>query len=124
EDYLAEIYPVLKGAAVFYHATLVKEPKNGWWITAPSVSPENAFKMPNGKVASVVMGPTIDNQIVRELYEAVIKANDILQLVVHLVAELERQLRYLPPTLVVSISGRVIVWLEDYAEIEPQHLHE
>ncbi|WP_243403229.1 glycoside hydrolase family 95 protein [Sphingobacterium haloxyli] len=123
ENYLAEIYPVLKKAAVFYHATLVKEPKNGWWVTAPSVSPENAFKMPNGKVASVAMGPTIDNQIVRELYEAVIEANDILQLKDPFVVDLERQLRDVPPPVVVSNSGRVMEWLEDYAEVEPQHRH-
>src|SRR5690606_1068896 len=72
--YLKEVYPVLKGAAVFYKATLVKDPKTGWLVTSPSISPENGFKLANGKRAAVVMGPTIDNQIVRELYQAVIAA--------------------------------------------------
>ena len=123
QEYLAEIYPVLKGAAVFYHATLVKDPKTGWWITAPSVSPENAFKMPNGQVASVAMGPTIDNQIVRELYEAVIQANAILHLDDPFVNKLEQQLVDLPPPVIISPSGRVMEWLEDYEEVEPEHRH-
>ncbi len=60
--YLREVYPVLRDAALFYHHTLIKEPSNDWLVTAPSVSPENAFLLPTGKRASVVMGPTIDNQ--------------------------------------------------------------
>ncbi|HMR19302.1 MAG TPA: glycoside hydrolase family 95 protein, partial [Sphingobacterium sp.] len=78
--YLRKVYPILKGAAEFYQATLVRHPRTGWLVTSPSVSPENAFQLPNGKRASVAMGPTIDNQIVRELYTAVIRANDILGL--------------------------------------------
>ncbi|MGO3306667.1 MAG: glycosyl hydrolase family 95 catalytic domain-containing protein, partial [Sphingobacterium sp.] len=122
-SYLAEVYPILRGAAEFYHATLVKDPKTGWWVTAPSVSPENAFTMANGKTTAVVMGPTIDNQIVRELYESVIKANEILALGDSFTVELSEQLKEVPPPVVVSESGRVMEWLEDYQEPEPKHRH-
>lgn len=122
-SYLAEVYPILRGAAEFYHATLVKDPKTGWWVTAPSVSPENAFTMANGKTTAVVMGPTIDNQIVRELYESVIKANEILALGDSFTAELSAQLNEIAPPVVVSESGRVMEWLEDYQEPEPKHRH-
>lgn len=121
--YLAEVYPVLRDAALFYHHTLIKEPHNGWLVTAPSVSPENAFLMPNGKKASVVMGPTIDNQIVRELYNNVIAAADMLGLRDAFVDTLERCLPHLPPPVQIGSDGRVLEWLEAYEEPEPQHRH-
>jgi len=123
EQYLKEIYPVLKEAAVFYKATMVKDPKTGWLVTSPSVSPENGFKLPNGKRAAVVMGPTIDNQIVRELYQSVVAANQILSLNDDFAKQLQADIKELAPAVVVSKSGRVMEWLEDYEETEPQHRH-
>ena len=121
--YLKEIYPVLKGAAIFYQSTLVKDPKTGWLVTSPSVSPENGFKMKNGKHGSVVMGPTIDNQIVRELYTSVISADSILDLKDEFSISLRKDLTLIPPAVQVSKSGRVMEWLEDYEETEPKHRH-
>ncbi|WP_099368162.1 glycoside hydrolase family 95 protein [Sphingobacterium sp. 1.A.4] len=121
--YLRDIYPVLKDAALFYQATLVKDPKTGWLVTSPSVSPENGFKMANGKRAAVVMGPTIDNQIVRELYLSVIAADSILGTSDNFSQSLRQDLGKIPPAVVVSKSGRVMEWLEDYEETEPQHRH-
>lgn len=123
KNYLADIYPVLKEAAIFYDATLIEDPKTGWLVTAPSVSPENAFRLPNGKVASVTMGPTIDNQIVRELYNSVISADSILGLKDGIALGLQASISKLPPAAVVSDSGRIMEWLVDYPEVEPQHRH-
>ncbi|QIH36480.1 glycoside hydrolase family 95 protein [Sphingobacterium sp. DR205] len=123
QGYLKEIYPILKGAAQFYDHTLVQDPKTGWWVTSPSVSPENAFRMSNGKVAAVVMGPTIDNQIVRELYQAVIQADSILAIKDSFATSLKGKLQAIPPPVVISQSGRVMEWLEDYQEVEPKHRH-
>ncbi|RYG25554.1 MAG: glycoside hydrolase family 95 protein, partial [Chitinophagaceae bacterium] len=58
KEYLKSIYPILKGSAQFYNSALIKDPKTGWLVTAPSVSPENSFYLPNGKTASISMGPT------------------------------------------------------------------
>lgn len=121
--YLNEVYPILKDAAVFYKNTLVQDPKTKYWVTSPSVSPENGFRLPNGKVASVAMGPTIDNQIVRELYISVISADSILQKKDQFASALKNDLNLLAPAVVVSKDGRVMEWLEDYEEIEPQHRH-
>lgn len=123
KEYLREVYPILKGAAEFYKATMIQDPHTGWWVTAPSVSPENAFRMENGKVASVVMGPTVDHQIVRELYEAVIEANSILELNDSFAENIQEDLNKLPPAVRISDSGRVMEWLKDYEEVEPQHRH-
>lgn len=121
--YLKEVYPILRDAAVFYHHTLIKEPRHGWLVTAPSVSPENAFLMPDGKRASVVMGPTIDNQIVRELYGNVIAAADLLNKRDAFVDTLADHLKSLPPPVRIGPDGRVMEWLEAYEEPEPQHRH-
>ncbi len=123
QDYLREVFPVLRDAAVFYHHTLIKEPRHGWLVTAPSVSPENGFLMPNGNRASVVMGPTIDNQIVRELYEHVIAAATVLDIRDTFVDTLRNSLDLLPPPVQVGSDGRVMEWLEEYEEPEPQHRH-
>lgn len=123
KEYLKEVFPLMKGAAEFYKATLIKDPATGWLVTSPSVSPENGFQLANGKRASVVMGPTIDHQIVRELYSALITADSILQGGDGFVAALKDDLMLLPPAVRISSSGRVMEWLEDYKETEPQHRH-
>jgi len=121
--YLKSIYPVLKGSAEFYKSVLVKDPKTGWMVTSPSVSPENSFYMPNGKTASICMGPTIDNQIVRELFTNVITASKRLKVDADFRRGLEESLKSIPPAGVISKDGRIQEWLEDYKETEPTHRH-
>lgn len=121
--YLAEVFPMLRDAAVFYHHTLIEEPRHGWLVTAPSVSPENAFTMPSGKRASVAMGPTVDNQIVRELYTNVIAAAAVLRIGDPFIDTLQGNLQRLPPPVQIGGDGRVMEWLEEYEEPEPQHRH-
>ena len=65
--YLRTIYPLLKGSAQFFLDTLVEEPTRRWLVTSPSLSPENSH--PYG--ASLVMGPTMDQQILRDLFRSV-----------------------------------------------------
>ncbi len=72
--YLTKVYPVMKGAAQFFLDTLVEEPKHKWLVTCPSLSPENTH--PGG--ASVCAGPTMDSQIIRDLFTNCIHAAEIL----------------------------------------------
>ncbi len=123
KNYLKEIYPVLKGAAKYYNSALIRDPATGWLVTGPSVSPENAFYMPNGKVASICMGPTIDNQIVRELFGNVINAATILGLDKSFRDSLQKKMKLLPPPGRVASDGRLMEWLQEYKEVEPQHRH-
>ncbi len=123
KEYLKSIYPILKGSAQFYNDALVKEPKHNWFVTSPSVSPENSFFLPNGKSASISMGPTIDNQIVRELFGNVITASKVLGKDVAFRQMLEAKMKQLPPVGQISKDGRIMEWLEDYRETDPQHRH-
>ncbi|TWI95257.1 alpha-L-fucosidase 2 [Mucilaginibacter frigoritolerans] len=123
KKYLASIYPILRGSALFYNSILVKDPKTGWQVTSPSSSPENSFYLPNGKIASICMGATIDNQIIRELFNNVIAASKILGKDKAFRAQLSAKLKELPPPGVISKDGRIQEWLEDYKETEPKHRH-
>ncbi len=123
KKYLASIYPILRGSALFYNSILVKDPKTGWQVTSPSSSPENSFYLPNGKTASICMGATIDNQIIRELFNNVITASKILGKDETFRTQLSAKLKELPPPGVISKDGRIQEWLEDYKETDPQHRH-
>ncbi|WP_158994652.1 glycoside hydrolase N-terminal domain-containing protein [Mucilaginibacter sp. L196] len=123
KKYLASIYPILRGSALFYNSILVKDPKTGWQVTSPSSSPENSFYLPNGKTASICMGATIDNQIIRELFNNVITASKILGNDEAFRAQLSARLKELPPPGVISKDGRIQEWLEDYKETDLHHRH-
>lgn len=121
--YLERIYPILKGAAVFYNSMLVKDPKSGYLLTSPSSSPENTFYLPNGKHASICAGPAIDNQIMRELFGNVITATKVLNKDQSFAKELEQKLTQIPPAVRVAEDGRVLEWMEDYKETDKEHRH-
>jgi len=120
--YLKKLYPILKGSAQFYLSMLIKEPTHGWLVTAPSNSPENTFILPDGKQANVCVGPTIDNQLVRYLFNATIQSDKILNTDPGFRKQLEAAVKRLPPDQ-ISKKGRLMEWLQDYPEAEPHHRH-
>jgi alpha-L-fucosidase 2 len=122
KKFLREVYPVLRGSAEFFADTLIKEPSHHWLVTAPANSPENAFTMTNGQNAHVCLGPTLDNQLLRFLFGAVIESAEILGTDKKFAVELKSKRARLPPTRVGS-DGRVMEWLEEYKEPEPTHRH-
>lgn len=121
--YLRDIYPILKGSAQFYSSMLTRDAKTGFLVTSPSSSPENSFYLRNGKTASICVGPTIDNQIIRELFNNVITASKLLGKDETLRKDLAAKLKQLPPAGQISKDGRIMEWLEDYKETELQHRH-
>lgn len=123
QSYLQEIYPVLKGAADFFLSTMIEEPTHGWLVTAPTSSPENSFLFgPEKTPVSICMGPTMDNQLIRELYSNVIEASEILDTDEEYRNQLVAVREKLPPHQ-VSKDGYLMEWLEDYKEAEIHHRH-
>jgi alpha-L-fucosidase 2 len=122
KEYLAWAYPIMKGAAQFYTDMLIPEPKHGWLVTAPSNSPENRFLLPNGEPAYLCMGPSIDQEQIRELFGNCIAAAGILGVDKDFSNELAMKRKRLAP-LQIAPDGRLQEWLEPYKEVEPQHRH-
>jgi alpha-L-fucosidase 2 len=121
-EFLARVYPILKGSAQFYLDSLIEEPSHHWLVTAPSNSPENSFRLPNGQVAHICLGPTIDQQLLRYLFDACRQAGALLDVDADFRRELAEKRARLVPTRVGS-DGRVMEWLEEYAEPDPKHRH-
>ena len=122
-QYLQRIYPTLKGSAEFFLSMLSLEPKHGWLVTAPTLSPENYFYMPGTKKrVSTCMGSTMDNQLAREIFDHVITASEILGVDADFRNQLKETKAKLAPNRIGS-DGRLMEWLEEYEEYDPQHRH-
>ncbi len=107
--YLKQIYPVLKGASEFFLDTLREEPKRKWLVTNPSISPENGH--PFG--AAVCAGPTMDMQIVRDLFANTMKAAETLGLDGDFRKQLAAARARLAPNQIGG-AGQLQEWLEDW----------
>lgn len=123
KDFLKRAYPIMRGAARFFLSTLMEEPVHQWLVTAPSSSPENAFWCGKDSIAtSICMGPTMDVQLLGELFSSTSAAAGILGIDKDFSDSLAAATKRFPPMRVDS-RGRLMEWLEEYAEVEPQHRH-
>ena len=139
-DYLAKIYPALEGASKFFLSTMITDPSTGYLVTAPTSSPENAFVI-DGKEVSICMGPTMDNQLIRELWGNTLKAAEVLRSLDYArddkgdaqddknniineetISKISEAITKLAPNK-ISEQGYLMEWLEDYQEVDPQHRH-
>jgi alpha-L-fucosidase 2 len=114
-------YPIMKGAAEFILDYLVKAP-NGYLVTNPSHSPENAFLTADGKKAMFCVGSTMDFEIIRDLFSNCIEATHILNKDDEFRTKLEATLKKLPP-LQIGKYGQLQEWMIDYEEADPGHRH-
>jgi alpha-L-fucosidase 2 len=122
-DYLRnEAYPSMKEAAEFLLSFMVVD-RNGYLATAPSNSPENAYKMPDGKRFNLTYSATMDIEIATELFRACIKAADLLGEDKAFKSRLDEALAKLPPIRIGKRYGTIQEWIEDYEEVEPGHRH-
>ncbi|NIP85793.1 MAG: hypothetical protein GTO03_09625, partial [Planctomycetales bacterium] len=122
-EYLAGVYPVMKGSVEFYLDNLFEEPENKWLVTGPSASPENGFLLPSGQGGSgICLGPTIDMQQLRELFGNTIRAARILGVDQPLRGELAAKRVRLAPNQIAP-DGVLQEWLKPYREREPTHRH-
>ena len=118
KKYLAQVYPVMIGAAQFFIDTLVEEPKHKWLVTCPSLSPENTH--PGG--VSVCAGPTMDSQIIRDLFSNCIRASAILGVDAELRAKMIATRARLAPNQ-IGKAGQLQEWLEDWDMQAPEMTH-
>jgi alpha-L-fucosidase 2 len=91
-------------------------------VTAPSISPENSFLAPSGAGTEVSLGPTLDNQLLRDLFDHTAAAAEMLGVDPGLRAQAQAARKRLPPDR-VGRHGQVQEWLEDFDEAEIIHRH-
>ena len=117
--FLEDVYPTMKGAAVFYLNSMVEEPVSGnkYLVTAPSASPENAHGGYN-----VCFGPTMDNQIIRDVFNYTIEASKVLGKDENFRARMEAAVKRLPPTR-TGKYGQIMEWFEDWDNPNDKHRH-
>jgi alpha-L-fucosidase 2 len=106
-------YPLMRGAALFFVDSLVKDPKTGKLYTGPSNSPEQG---------GLVMGPTMDREIVRTLFGEVIAAAKILNVDGELRQQLTAMRSEIAP-LAIGRYGQLQEWMEDKDDPKNEHRH-
>lgn len=116
-EYLAKVYPLLKGAAQFFIETLVEEPTHHWLVTNPSLSPENQH--PFG--AAVCAGPTMDMQILRDLFANTLRAAEVLGQDAEFREQLASTRTRLAPNQ-IGKAGQLQEWLEDW-DLQASDIH-
>ena len=125
-------YPLMKGAARFMLDFLVEAPAGspvaGKLVTNPSHSPENAFRKPDGTTSQFTYAATMDNAILQELFSGCISAIETLAaskpgFESAFKEELIKAKSRLAPYQISPQTGRLMEWVEDYAEPEPGHRH-
>lgn len=114
-------WPILHDASQFFLDYLVDD-GSGHLVTGPSLSPENSYRLPDGSVHSLSMGPTMDIELVRELFSRTIDAGQLLGEDPSFIKQLEEARGKLPP-FAIGKHGQLQEWQRDYDENEPGHRH-
>ncbi|GHT39654.1 hypothetical protein AGMMS49965_06280 [Bacteroidia bacterium] len=120
--YLSEIYPIMKGAALFLLDFLTEEPEHHWLVVAPSNSPENSFQYKENLRATNTYGTTMDNQLAFELFTNVISATEVLGIDADFAKELKAARERLAP-MHIGQHSQLQEWLVDWDNPEDKHRH-
>lgn len=121
KNFLVETaYPLMKGAAEFCDDWLIL--KDGYYVTAPSTSPENVFIDENGNKGVVTIASTMDMQIIWDLYNNLIETSSILGVDAQLRAEWTNKRDRLFP-MRIGKEGNLMEWYGDWTDAEPEHRH-
>jgi len=106
-------YPLMKQAALFFNAYLVRDPQTGYLISSPSNSPEQG---------GLVAGPTMDHEIIRDLFKNVIAAGEVLHTDSLLRGTLKEKYSRIAP-LQIGKYGQLQEWMQDVDDTSNKHRH-
>lgn len=107
-------YPIFKEASRFFVDYLVPDPINPeWLVSGPSNSPENR---------GMVMAPTMDHQIIRNLFANTIEAAEILGLDAEFIKNVKEKRAKIAPNL-IGKHGQLQEWLIDKDDPKSVHRH-
>lgn len=123
KDCLREVgYPLLKETAQFFVDYMVEDPKTGYLLSGPSISPENGFRGADGRGYSLSMMPTIDRAVIYDIYNACIQSAKILGIDDDFSRRLQRDIKKLPPLRLLD-NGELAEWYLDVVRDDPSHRH-
>lgn len=115
-------YPLLKGNAQFILDFLAKDPKSGYLMTGPSISPENWFRTVSGEEMVASMMPACDRELAYEILSNCVQASEILVTDREFADSLRTAIAQLPP-IQLRANGAIREWFEDFEEAHPNHRH-
>lgn len=121
KKFLSENFYVLEQSVLFFYDFLI-EGKNGTLVTSPSLSPENTYQMEDGTLGVLCESPTMDTEILLELFHSYIGACQVLGKSKEEISKAEAVKKRFPP-LKIGKYGQLLEWMEDYKEPEPGHRH-
>lgn len=120
-DFLRSVYPVMKGASLFFADFMVKDPNSGYLVVVPSSSPENTHAG-SGNKATTASGCTMDNQLVFDLFSNVMEAAHILS-TDRAWADSLRFLREQLSPMRIGQHGQLQEWQSDWDNPDDKHRH-
>lgn len=106
-------YPAMKSAAMFYLSALYPDPHSEYLISSPSNSPENG---------GLVEGPTMDHQIIRELFRNCIEAANVLNIDKDFIQTLQLKIPKIAPNK-IGKYGQLQEWIKDVDDTSNKHRH-
>ncbi|GAA5221657.1 glycoside hydrolase family 95 protein [Membranihabitans marinus] len=107
-------YPILKEATKFFISYLVPDPDHPeWLVSGPSNSPE---------IGGLVMAPTMDHQIIRNLFSNTIEAAEILDMDSEFIKIVKAKRAKIAPNL-IGKYGQLQEWLIDQDDVNNKHRH-
>ncbi|AOC96436.1 hypothetical protein BB050_03347 [Flavobacterium anhuiense] len=121
KKYLAEIYPIMKGAADFFLDFMIVDPNTGYLVVVPSSSPENTHAGGTGK-ATIASGTTMDNQLIFDLFTHVMEASALVAPDVAYVKKVSDALAKMPP-MKVGKHNQLQEWQDDWDNPKDNHRH-
>lgn len=120
-EFLREVYPIIKGSAQFFDNVMVYEPDNKWLVVNPSNSPENVHAGSGGR-ATIAAGCTMDNQLIFDLWHAVVSSSEILNIDKDFALHLQNRLKELQP-MQIGRWGQLQEWMHDWDDPDDKHRH-
>ncbi len=119
-------YPLMTGAARFALDWLFED-EDGFLITAPSTSPENLYRTPEGYEGATTIATTADMAMIRELFDDLLAAGEVLgrargrdrEFLDEVLNSRDRLVPYQ-----IGEDGSLQEWYHDWADADPRHRHQ
>ncbi len=116
-------FPAMEEVTKFYSDWIIKDPRDGKLISAPSTSPENRYLNLDGEAVALCLGSAMDQQVITEVFDNYIEASAILGMSNAFTDKVIQQRSQLRPGFVLGSDGRILEWDRVYDEPEPGHRH-